>query len=232
MKISVISRLFLFLFFLLLIFGTGCKKDEDEDNVPDGPVTDADGNEYTTVMIGDQEWMVENLQTTRLNDDSPIPEIQDNSEWADLESPGLCWYNNNETANKVVYGALYNWYTIITGKLCPAGWHVPSAGEWIVLNEYLGDSAASKLKETGNTHWSSANLDATNSTGFTALPGGIRKSGTGYDEKGVYGFWWTATQDQFNNTRAMAREMNQFSRDGSELVYDKSFGLSVRCVKD
>jgi uncharacterized protein (TIGR02145 family) len=127
---------------------------------------------------------------------------------------------------------LYNWYTIETGKLCPSGWHVPTAAEWETLHDFLGDSAASKLKETGNAHWSTQNRDATNSTGFTARPGGYRVPSAGFRDEGIYGYWWTSTSDPTNDSRNFAREMNAFSKNGSEVVYNKIHGLSVRCIKD
>ena len=87
--------------------------------------TDIDGNVYHTVTIGTQVWMVENLKTTRYNDGSPIPLVTDSSYWSNLTTPGYCWYNN-DTTNKNTYGALYNWYTVNTGKLAPqAGMYLP-----------------------------------------------------------------------------------------------------------
>lgn len=217
---------------ILVLILTSCGNDDENVQPEDSPPADVDGNEYTTVIIGDQEWMVENLRVTRLNDETPVTEVAENADWDVLQTPGLCWYENKEENNRLTYGALYNGFAVETGKLCPSGWHVPSAGEWEELYEFLGDSAASKLKEAGNVHWSSSNKDATNSTGFTALPGGIRESGTGFSDKGAYGYWWTSTEDPFDKSRLFAREMNQFSRNGSELVYVKSYGLSVRCLKD
>ncbi len=214
----------------LLIFFFSCGK--DEETPPPDEVTDGDGNVYNTVTIGNQVWTVENLRTTKLNDGTQIPLVPENSDWNSLQTPGFCWYDNDETQFKNIYGALYNWHTIETGKLCPSGWHVPSVDEWEILHDFQGDSAASKLKETGNSHWSSQNKDATNSSGFTARPGGYRIPDTGYRDEGTYGYWWTSTLDPLNNTRAYAREMNAFSRDGSQLVYNKLHGLSVRCLKD
>lgn len=230
MKTMILSWGHLFPVVIMLAFGTAC--DNKDKVIPEESIKDADGNEYTSVTIGDQEWMVENLKVTSLNDGTPVPEVQDDTLWSDLQNEGLCWYDNNESGNKNVYGALYNWHTVATGKLCPSGWHVPTANEWEDLYDYLGDSAASKLKEIGNGHWSSSNKDATNSTGFTALPGGYRIPGTGFKDQEVYGYWWTSSLDLFDNSRGLAREMNQFSRDGSQLVFSKTYGLSVRCMKD
>jgi len=219
---------FISLGILFFLFSCG----NDEDTSPSDEAIDADGNKYETVTIGNQVWMAENLKTTKLNDGTEIPNVPENTPWSSLETPGLCWYNNNETQNKDVYGALYNWHTIASGKLCPAGWHVPSSDEWEVLYDYLGDSAASKLKETGNTHWLIENKDATNGTGFTARPGGYRVPNTGFQQKGYYGYWWSSTSDPNNIDRVYGREMNAQSRDGSEVVYNRNYGMSVRCLKN
>jgi uncharacterized protein (TIGR02145 family) len=219
-----------FLMILVTIIGIRCGND-DEVKV-EGPVKDVDGNEYETVIIGDQVWMAENLKVIRLNDGTSIPKVTDNTPWSTMESPGLCWYDNDETQNKDVYGALYNWHTVATGKLCPSGWHIPSAGEWEILNDYLGDSAASKLKEVGNAHWATQNKDATNSTGFTSRPGGYRVPNSGFQQKGYYGYWWSSTSDPNNTARVFGREMNAQSKDGSEVVYNPNHGMSVRCLKN
>jgi uncharacterized protein (TIGR02145 family) len=100
-------------------------------------VTDKDGNVYHTVTIGTQTWMVENLKTTKYNDGTAIPFITDNSAWANLTTPGYCWYNNDSTTYKNMYGALYNWYAVSTGNLAPKGWHVATDAEWTTLQNYL-----------------------------------------------------------------------------------------------
>ena len=105
--------------------------------VAGGVVTDYDGNIYNTVKIGTQTWMAENLKTTRYNDGSDIPLVTDSLTWLNLSSPGYCWYKNNESAYKDLYGGLYNWYCIGTGNLCPDGWHVPTDAELTTLEIYL-----------------------------------------------------------------------------------------------
>jgi uncharacterized protein (TIGR02145 family) len=139
-------------------------------------VTDTDGNVYHTVIIGTQEWMVENLKTRRFNDGSAIPLVASSSAWPTLTTAGYCWYNNDSAANSATYGALYNWFAVNAGKLAPTGWHVPSDSEWNVLITYLGGEsvAGGRLKEAGTVHWNSPNAGATNEFGFTALPGGHR----------------------------------------------------------
>ena len=197
-------------------------------------VSDIDGNVYHTVTIGTQVWMVENLKTSKYNDGTAIPLVTANSAWSALTTPGYCWYNNDSTANRNTYGALYNWYAVNTRKLAPTGWHVPTDSEWTILTTSLGDTgiAGGKLKEAGTTHWDSPNTGATNTSGFSALPGGWRggTSGSGaFYGVGIEGYWWSSTaydvlnswnRSMYNNNASVGRFNN---RD-----FD---GFSVRCVK-
>lgn len=161
-----------------------------------GTVTDSDGNVYNTVTIGTQVWMAENLRTTKYKDNTAIPLVTDNTAWTNLSTPGYCWYNNDAATNKSTYGALYNWYTVNTGKLCPTGWHVPTDAEWSTLTTCLGGVgvAGGKLKEAGTSHWMSPNVGATNETGFTALPSGYRYAGGTFEYNGLGGWWWSSTE--------------------------------------
>lgn len=138
-------------------------------------IKDIDGNVYRAVSIGTQVWMGEDLRTTRYNDGTPIPYVTDTAEWAGLYSDAYCWANN-EDSNKTRYGALYNWYTTNTGKLCPVGWHVSTSDDWEILVDYCGgwELAGGKLKETGTVHWDAPNVGATDEFGFTAIPAGGR----------------------------------------------------------
>lgn len=193
-----------------------------------GSVSDNDGNVYKTILIGAQTWMAENLKTTRYNDNTLIPLIFSDAAWAAATSPGFCWYNNDS----ITYGALYNWYTVGTTKLCPAGWHIPSDEEWTTLTTYLGgDSAAyNKLKETGVSHWQSPNSGASDESGMAALAGGYRNSyGTfGSIKKSCY--WWTS--DEFNAVDAdywlLAYDYKRVTTNNSS----KKSGFSVRCIKN
>jgi uncharacterized protein (TIGR02145 family) len=100
--------------------------------------TDGDNNNYPIVNIGAQTWMEENLKTTKYKDGSTaIPLVTDDTDWGNLTAPGYCWYDNNEATYKATYGALYNWYTVSTGNLCPTGWHVPIDADWTILENYL-----------------------------------------------------------------------------------------------
>ena len=199
-------------------------------NLTYGSVSDNDGNTYKTIPIGTQTWMAENLKTTKYNDGTAIPLVTDGTAWAALSTPGYCWYNNDAATYKATYGALYNWYTVNTGKLCPTGWHVPTDAEWTTLTTSLGGEsvAGGKLKETGITHWQSPNTGATNESGFTALPGGERYYSGTFDSFQSYSYWWTSTE---NNTGSAWYRWIYSS--GSIIVrgyLNKIYGFSVRCI--
>ena len=210
-------------------------------------VIDIDGNVYNTVTIGKQEWMTENLKTTRLNDGTAIPLITwtNGGLWDTTPGkPGYCWFHNDSVYNAKTYGALYNWYAVNTGKLAPKGWHVPSDSEWEVLGNYLGgDSVAGgPLKDTGTTYWASPNTGATNTSGFSALPGGWRDdygefNGIGYGGIGYEGWWWSATAaDSIHSWyRGIFCSSASVYRGNRNLTHNPLrsdvYGFSVRCVK-
>jgi uncharacterized protein (TIGR02145 family) len=198
-------------------------------------LADIDGNYYKTVTIGTQVWMAENLKTISLNNGDPIQTRTDPEEWVDFyEIPGYCWYDN-EISNKQEYGALYNFFAAAAENLCPTGWHVPNGNEWFSLiltldpdanpDFFMGPlstTAGRELKEAGTVHWLSPN-DATNGSGFTALPGGSR------DQFGVFSgigegcsFWLNdlSSRSISNNNRVT----------GSEGALPA--GRSVRCLKN
>jgi len=197
-------------------------------------ITDVDGNTYSSVNIGTQTWMKENLKTTKFNDGTAILPVTDYSAWLGLTTPAYCWYNNDASTYKDSYGALYNWYTVNAGKLCPSGWHVPNINELTTLIEYLGGENVSggKLKETGTIHWRSPNTGATNSSGFTAFPGGYRTSTsiTPFGSVGYTGYWWCSTEASFN--AAWRYMLNSDNGTITKTGDYKLLGLSVRCLKD
>jgi uncharacterized protein (TIGR02145 family) len=199
----------------------------------DEVVLDYDGNLYNSVTIGTQTWLKENLKTTKYNDGTSVPLVTDNTAWSNLSTPGYCWYNN-DIFFKNPYGALYNWYAVNTGKLCPAGWHVSTYSDWYTLETYLGgsDVAGGKLKEAGTTHWKSPNTGATNESGFTGLPGSWRANsgyfGSQYYEGGSY--WGSGS----NTGSTYAEIWNLFYLNATVSIVSqyKKAGFSVRCVKD
>jgi len=197
-------------------------------------VADADQNIYRTVKIGDQIWMAENLKATHFNDGTAIVEEQDAADWIALASAAYCWYANDETTNKPLYGALYNWYAASAANLCPTGWRVSSDEDWTTLTTTLGGESVSggKLKEAGTTHWLAPNTGADNSSGFTALPGGYRYRLDGtFADAGKLSYWWTSTEYTYDNTKGYYREMfndqASIARDGAF----KTAGKYVRCIK-
>ena len=202
-----------------------------------GTFTDIDNNSYKFVTIGTQVWMAENLKTTKYNDGTPIPLVTDKNTWSLSSSPAYCWYNNDETTNKSLYGALYKWYTVYTGKLCPIGWHLPSNAEWTTLSSYLGGEveAGGKLKETGTIHWMNPNTGATNETGFAAVPSGYRSYFDGdYDTLRYGAYWWSSSEDPayygwselFSNNSSLKSYNLNFN------YFAKKYGRSVRCLRD
>lgn len=197
-----------------------------------GPtVTDVDGNVYNTVIIGTQVWMASNLKTTKYKDGTTIPLVTDGTAWSNLITAGYCWYDNDAATYKSTYGALYNWYTVNTGKLCPTGWHMPSDIEWNTLTTYLGGESVSggNLKETGKTHWLYPNTGATNTFGFTALPGGNRFRTSFYDI-GKSGFWWSSSESNYR--LGLYREISFNGNDVYSHSYNRHTGYSVRCLQD
>lgn len=199
-------------------------------------VTDIEGNVYKTVTIGTQTWMSENLTTTKYNDGTAIPLVSDDAAWTARDSMAIItqayyWYDNDSTYNKTS-GALYNGYTIITGKLCPLSWHVPSDAEWTLLSAHLGgeDDAGGKLKETDTTYWESPNVGATNEAGFNALPGGYRSMNGKFHLVKGNASWWSSTDGSPEGL--WFRAIHNVTSLMIKGVLDKPNGISVRCIQD
>jgi uncharacterized protein (TIGR02145 family) len=218
---------------LFLLFMAECTRNPEI-------VTDIDGNTYHTIKIGNQTWMVENLKVTRFNNGDSIPEVKDGSQWCHTEKPAYCNYNN-DSAMGYEYGRLYNWFAVSDArKLAPEGWHIPTFAEVEELYNFLGGEviAAGKMKEPGSKHWVYPNIWASNMSGFNALPGGYRFSNTASDIKeggtfhtlGSNGCWWTTTLS-FQIYGWSPRIYSGFVNVDRELR-NKTFGLSLRCIKD
>jgi uncharacterized protein (TIGR02145 family) len=196
-------------------------------------VADTDGNVYQTVTIGTLVWMAQNLRTTKYNDGRSIPLDTTNVQWSGADTGACCFYNNDTTtANRVIYGALYNWYAVDSGKLAPTGWHVPADSDWAKLIAHLGgeSEAGGKLKESGTAHWASPNTGATDEARFTALPGGCRLANGTFSSIGYYGHWWSATVDDHANS--WYRSLNYGYALAFNGINGKQNGFSVRCVRD
>jgi uncharacterized protein (TIGR02145 family) len=212
-------------------------------------ISDIDGNTYKTIYIGDQQWMAENLKTTRLNDGTEIPFITDNILWYNLKSPAYSWYNNDEAIFKNIYGGYYNWYAVNFGKLCPSGWHVPDESDWKALKVFLGmtpeqadsgfftnNKVGIKIKETGTYNWVEESTTATNESGFTALPGGSHFDYSDNDTfggEGGGGGWWSASLVFPSRGYAYSHWVTSYSDNifRSDML-NSTYGLNVRCIKD
>ena len=211
--------------FLLALFGNHSLAQQ---------VTDADGNSYPTVIIGNQVWTAANLRTTKFSDGSGIPQITGNAEWNFAAYPGYCWYSN-VTVYKDVLGALYNYYAVETGKLCPEGWHVPSDAEWSVLENRLGGAATAggmlKSVETvnlGTGYWYTPNTGATNASGFSAYGGGARELDGAFYYLFTEGWFWSSTGDG----QAVYRRLSYLWPDVERGYITRQQGCSVRCLRD
>ena len=215
---------------LVLVLTASCTESGDESEDDETAFTDIDGNVYHSVIIGNQIWMVENLKTTKLNDGTQLPEVTDAYSWVNTAPAAYCSYLNSDSL-KNIYGRLYNWYAVNTGKLCPTGWHVPIYSEWEVLIAYAGGEASAgiKLKEAGTTHWKEPNT-GTNESGFTALPSGIRLRDGVFAWFETTGLWWTANGGFMD--AATSYDMAYNRNWVHSMAYLYHCGLAVRCVKD
>lgn len=195
------------------------------------------------VKIGTQVWMLKNLDVTTYRNGDPIPQVADPTQWKNRTTGAWCYYENDPTFG-AIYGKLYNWYAVNDPRgLAPAGWHVPTDAEWKTLEIYLGmsqsqaDSAdwrgsdeGGKLKESGTTHWISPNEGASNSNGFTALPGGGRIGGGNFIGINYHGYWWSRTE--YGSSIAFFRSLTYDHADVVRWANDVYHGFSVRCVRD
>jgi uncharacterized protein (TIGR02145 family) len=199
---------------------------------PANTVTDVEGNVYNTVQIGTQTWMAENLRVSKYRNGTDIPNVTGNTYWVNNTAGAWSYYNNDAT-NNLIYGKLYNWYAVAnTNNLCPTGWHLPSDAEWTTLTTFLGGESVSggKMKSTGTQYWQSPNTAATNSSGFSGLPGGYRNYNGTFSTIGNYGLWWSS--EEYNTNNAWGRRLN-YGEGGLIKGYGiKPYGFSVRCLRD
>jgi uncharacterized protein (TIGR02145 family) len=209
-------------------------------------ILDNDGNWYSTVTLGSQIWMAENLRTTKYNDSTPIPLITDNKIWQQYDKPGYCWYNNDES-NKNKYGALYNWYAVNTKKLCPLGWHVPDTTDiWITLYGFLSENnfgfdgdkqkiAKSMSSQKGWTQDSIAgnvgnDQQSNNKSGFNMLPAGVRSYTGEFGYAGDYTHWWSSSER--DTYLSIGWQIMCYYNKLAPMWKSKRVGASIRCVKN
>jgi uncharacterized protein (TIGR02145 family) len=205
-----------------------------------GTVIDIEGNVYKTVEIGTQTWMAENLKTSLLNDSSSILDncshiitVLNDTGYVNVLTTGYCWYNNVSDTTRNHFGALYNFYAVETGKLCPIGWHVPDEAEWNILTDYLGGKsiAGGKLKAPGSRYWDIPNRGATDESGFNALPGGQRY-GSRNTFSGIreFGYWWTSS------TRNVGIATTKYILYDNTAIFEdevpQTTACSIRCIRN
>jgi uncharacterized protein (TIGR02145 family) len=201
-------------------------------------VKDIDGNTYNVVKIGKQVWTIENLNVSKYRNGDVIPQVQDKVEWATLKTGAWCYYENKDE-NGTTYGKLYNWFAVNDPRgLAPEGFQIPSNKDWSTLTKNIGGEelynkvliAGGKMKEKGNTHWEKPNKGASNASGFTGLPGGIRDQDGMFVGKGLNATWWSSSEENTDN--AWYRNVSQnYDHLGFSDIF-KARGFSVRCLKD
>jgi len=194
--------------------------------------TDArDGKSYNTVQIGAQCWMGQNLNIgTRING------LEDQTDNDIIEK--YCYDDSELNCN--TYGGLYQWnemmqYIYLPGEqgICPDGWHNPTDDEWSALVSFLGGEgvAGGKMKETGTSHWASPNTGASNSSAFSALPGGNRDEYGSFTDLTYTGNFWSSAENT-SAEGAWNRYMGYYFEDIVTSASNKANGFSVRCVKN
>lgn len=249
-----------------LIVSIGCDKEDDDtdDNggngngeidfdINYGSVTDIDGNKYNTIVIGNQEWMAENLKVTRYNNGDSIPLRTGNNAWSNM-SKGAYSFLNNDSAMLENYGNFYNWHAVKDPRnICPSGWRVPTKYDYEQLRDYLinqydaitNENVANKLKSCRqdgsplggdcdtqeHPRWSGHDTHyGTDDFGFSALPSGYRKAGGDYFGLG-FGTVWFTTEEVSTNT-AIGAEILYDSGGFNMMEGDKNAGTCIRCIKD
>ena len=195
-----------------------------------GSMTDQQGNVYKTIVIGNQEWMAENLKTSIYRNGNAIANITDNAQWEGLTTGAWASYNNNSQFD-CPYGKLYNWYAVADPRhVCPTGWHVPTDGEWTTLTDYLGGASIAGGKMKTISGWQAPNQGGANESGFSGLPGGYRYSGGDFSYVGDYGYWWSSSES--STVSAWYRNLYYNSGSAGRYGYSKQDGFSVRCLRD
>ncbi len=218
-----------------------------------GTVTDADNNTYNTIMIGSQEWIAENLRTTKFHDgeNTAIPNLTSNTAWAETTSGAYATHGNNSD-RKEQYGLLYNWYAVADSRnLCPSGWRVATDTDWTTLSNFIADNTdfggstvGMALKScrqvnsplggdcatTIHPRWEASEVYGTDNFKFAAPGGGNRSSDGSFHGLGSYSNWWTLTQVDENQgyARGLFGSTSHLSRSTS----NKKNGFYVRCMRE
>ena len=219
-----------------------CSSGDSDNNTNTTTVSDIDGNVYQTVTICNQTWTKTNLNVSKYRNGDVIPQVTDDIQWNNLTTGAWCYYNN-DPSNGDTYGKLYNWYAVNdTRGLAPQGWHIPTSDEYFNLAYYcLGGIpiAGGKMKSPGTIQsgtglWESPNSGATNETGFSGLPGGLRDGGVypySFKYIGRLARFWTSTPNEPNQAYNWSYTYNDIAGFLTAST-TKDMGISVRCIKD
>ena len=189
--------------------------------------------DQSTVKIGNQEWMTNNLNVSTFKNGDTIKEAKSDKAWqkaGEERKPAWCYYDNDpKNGNK--YGRLYNWYAVTDPRgLAPSGWHIPSEEEWTTLADNLGgddDAAGKKMKSKAGWY---DNGNGSNTSGFSGLPGGGRGNNGTFNFIGKYGGWWSSTENDADD--AWNRDLLYTNGDVGRYSSSKTYGFSVRCLRD
>ena len=191
-----------------------------------------ENEKFPYVKIGNQIWMLENLNVDRFRSGDLIPEVKTSEEWSkagENKQPAWCHYHNNSVIGKI-YGKLYNFYAVNDSRgLAPEGWHIPTDKEWTKLTDFLGgeEIAGTKIKSTGG--WKD-NGNGTNSSGFAGLPGRYRYKNGQFNGIDYNGNWWSSTETNTDNAwyRRLYYDFGNVYRSDDS----KRAGFSVRCLRN
>ena len=187
---------------------------------------DIEGNTYKSILLGKQEWMMDNLKVTKYRNGQPIPHIQDSIVWNAWKNGAYVFYKNDTK-----HGILYNWMAVNDSRgVCPTGWHVPSSFEWDTLAKFLGGNEVAGGKMKAKLHWETPNTSATNESSFHALPKGMYGVNGSFNNIGKNAYWWSSSEHGVSSAWGREIGFNEsalFAGHG-----DKRDGLSVRCIKD
>lgn len=225
--------------------GTSSDKEVDESFVCGEMLTDLDGNHYRTVKIGDKCWMADNLRTTSFSDGTIISNYPVEADWRTTSTAAWVYYGN-QSSNDDDYGKIYNWFAVTDSRgICPAGWNVPGDDDWKSMEQAIGmanddadgtgwrgnkENVGGKLKTTGTEFWETPNEGASNESGFSGMPSGLRYPDGRFVSLGRSAFYWTSTWHSISEAygRAIVFSRGEVSRG----IYRKDFGFSVRCILD
>mgnify|MGYP000957573204 CR=1 FL=1 len=246
---------------IVLVVHTCRASSEQDDAIDQGAgsieeLKDADGNVYKTVVIGNQEWTIQNLRATKYNDGTPIPHVRDSGEWAGRSTPAYCWYDNSDNPTEhEKWGALYNWHVVSPANprhIAPDGWRVPTAADWDILRDYLiakgynpdGTQLGNQIAKAmaAETDWASSFILfytpgdiplSNNRSGFSGLPGGLRTGDGIFEDRRAVAAWWSATEATSSNAWRRYLVTSSKSLNGADSSSSsKRSGLAIRLLRD